>query len=341
MQRHLSRILKLNVVTAATLLAAALYVDPARAQAECGSVSIAEMNWGSAAVAAHLDKIVLEKGYGCQVTLVPGGTITTFEAMNEKGEPNIAPELWVNSFRPQLEKAVADSRLVIGAEILEDGAVEGWWIPKFVADAHPEIKTVQQALANPKLFPAEDDPAVGAVTSCPTGWSCRVSTANLFKALGADEKGFKLVSPESAEALDESIAKAFANKTGWLGYYWAPTAILGKYQMVKLSFSVPHDKSDWDACTVVPDCASPKINSYPTSQAFSIVTRDFANRAETAMDYIKKRRWTNATVNSLLAWQSDNKRSNEETARDFLQSMPEIWTKWVPADVAEKIKASL
>lgn len=30
---------------------------------DCGNVSIAEMNWGSAGVAAHVDKIILENGY--------------------------------------------------------------------------------------------------------------------------------------------------------------------------------------------------------------------------------------------------------------------------------------
>ena len=71
---------------------------------------------------------------------------------------------------------------------------------------------------------------------------------NLYKALGAKEKGFELVDTGSAAGLDGSIANAFENKKGWLGYYWAPTAILGKYEMVKLSFGVEHDKAAWDAC---------------------------------------------------------------------------------------------
>ncbi|MDZ7823618.1 MAG: glycine betaine ABC transporter substrate-binding protein [Ahrensia sp.] len=38
----------------------------------CGDVSIAEMNWASAGVAAQVDKIILEKGYGCKVEMVVG-----------------------------------------------------------------------------------------------------------------------------------------------------------------------------------------------------------------------------------------------------------------------------
>ena len=35
--------------------------------AACGKVTIAEMNWASAELMANVDKIILEKGYGCEV----------------------------------------------------------------------------------------------------------------------------------------------------------------------------------------------------------------------------------------------------------------------------------
>jgi glycine betaine/proline transport system substrate-binding protein len=247
----------------------------------------------------------------------------------------------VNSVRSQLEKAVSEGRLLVGAETLADGAIEGWWIPKYIADANPRIKTVQQALARPELFPAPDNSGKGAVYGCPTGWSCQISTANLFKALGGADKNFELIDTGSSTGLDRSIASAFRNKKGWLGYYWAPTAILGEYEMVKLSFDVPHDRADWNACTVVPDCPNPKVNSYPISQAFTLMSRQFAEKAEVALDYMKKRKWNNNTVNSLLAWQVANNKSNEETARHFLETMPEIWTVWMSPAIAEKVQASL
>ena len=47
----------------------------------CGDVTIAEMTWGSAAVAAHVQKIILSAGYGCNATLVPGDTVPTVTSM--------------------------------------------------------------------------------------------------------------------------------------------------------------------------------------------------------------------------------------------------------------------
>jgi len=324
------------------VFAAALYTASAPAEAaDCGKVSIAEMKWASAGIAASLDKIILERGYGCSVTIVAGDTLPTFASMNEKGTPDIASEFWINSVRILLDQAVNTGRLVQGAEILSDGAVEGWWIPKFIADANPDIRTVEGALKHPELFPAEDDAAKGAVHNCPTDWSCQISTANLFKALAADKKGFELVDTGSPEGLDASIAQAFDKKIGWLGYYWAPTAILGKYDMTRLSFGVGHDKAEWDRCTSVADCARPAVNSYPVSRAFTLMTRAFAGRAGPVKDYLKARKWDNATINQVLAWQDENRESNEDAAIYFLQNYEELWTKWVPVDVAEKVKASL
>ena len=325
---------------AAGVLLCGLFVETAPANA-CGNVSIAEMNWNSAGVAAHVDRLILSAGFGCTVQIVPGDTVSTFAAMNEGGQPDIAPELWINALRNQLEPALAQGRLVIGAEILADGAIEGWWIPKFVADAHPEIRTVQDALKQPNLFPDPANPTQGAIRNCPSGWSCQITTENLFRALNAKDKGFVLVGSGSAAELDASIESAFTNKTGWLGYYWAPTAIFGKHQMVKLSMGVPFDKMEWDGCTAVKDCANPKQNSYPTSQAFTVVSRHFADTSGPALAYLKARQWGNSTLNTLLAWQSEYKASNEETALYFLKNHADIWSAWLPSDIVEKVKVGL
>jgi len=326
----------------ATALAGVALVagNHAHAADECGDVSIARMNWASAEVIAEIDNLILSEGYGCNTELVAGDTMPTFTAMNEKGEPDLAPELWVNAVREPLDAAVAEGEMIIAAEILSEGGVEGWWIPKYLADANPDIKTVQDALERPELFPAPEDDSMGAVHNCPSGWNCQITTGNIFKANAAEDKGFELIDTGSAAGLDGSIAKAYEREEGWLGYYWAPTAILGRYEMVKLDMG-EHDKEHWDTCTAVLDCEDPKPNGWAKSEVFSVVTDDFAAKAGVAMDYVGKRQWDNQTVNVLLAWMADNQATGEEAAYHFLENNEDIWSQWVESDVAEKIKAAL
>lgn len=330
---------------ASTVLAAGLmgFVGAAQAasHSECGRVTVANMNWQSAEVLAQIDKIILSEGYGCDVELVPGDTMPTLTSMTEKGEPDVAPEAWINSMRDVLDAAVAEGKLEYASESLSEGGVEGWWIPKYIADANPDIKTINDALARPDLFPDPEDDSKGVVHNCPAGWNCQITTGNLYRAYGAEDKGFRLLDTGSAAGLDGSIAKAYNREEGWLGYYWAPTSILGKYEMVKLDHGVEHDKEHWEACTAVLDCADPKPNAWAKSEVYTVVTKAFADRAGPAMDYLKARSWENQTVNVLLAWMTEEQATGEEGAQHFLKNNEDVWTKWVSPEVAAKVKKAM
>ena len=186
------------------------------AAATCGRVTIARMNWASAEFAAHVDKTILKEGYGCEVSLVPGDTVPALTSMVEKGEPDIAPEVWVNNSHELLAKGVGEGRLVYATEILIDGGDEGWWIPKYVQDANPDIVSIEDALERPDLFKHPEYSDIGAVYSCPSGWACQYINENLFHAYGGEEMGFELVDPGSSAGLDGALAGAYERGSrGW------------------------------------------------------------------------------------------------------------------------------
>ncbi|WP_134681042.1 glycine betaine ABC transporter substrate-binding protein [Paracoccus ravus] len=327
-------------ILASTSFALLGLTAPAFAAEECGNISVAEMNWASAGLAAWVDKIILEEGYDCDVALIAGDTMPTFTSMNEKAEPDMAPELWVNAVKEPLDKAVAEGRIELPSKILSDGGVEGIWVPTWFAEKH-DIKTLKQALAHPELFPGAEDGDKGAWFGCPPGWACQAINRNQYMGAGAEEKGFDLIDSGSAAALDGSIARAFNREEGWLGYYWAPTAILGQYDMTRLALDAELDREKWDSCMVKSDCAEPEVMEWPVSDVFTAVTSEFAAKAGPAMSYVEARSWSNETVNTMLSWMVENQASNEDGAYHFLETYPEIWAAWVPAEISEKIKAAL
>lgn len=309
---------------------------------ECGSLVIASMNWQSAEVLSALDKAILDAGYGCDAQIIVGDTVPSITSMVEKGQPDVAPEGWMNLLPEVISQGIADDKILSTGPALSDGAVQGWFIPKYLAEANPDIKTIKDALEHPDLFPAPEDPSKGAVFNGPEGWGGTAVTRQFFRAYDAEEKGFVLVSTGSSAGLDGSIINAYEQERGWLGYYWEPTSLLGKYDMVKLDYSVPFDEAAWTSCNTVPDCADPQPNAWPVDSVETLVTTGFAERADPAvMDYFKARSWSNATVNQLLAWMTDNQATGEEGARHFLKTNEDIWTEWVTPEAAEKIKASV
>eukprot|EP00036_Acanthoecidae_sp_10tr_P001933 CAMPEP_0182942574 /NCGR_PEP_ID=MMETSP0105_2-20130417/50933_1 /TAXON_ID=81532 ORGANISM="Acanthoeca-like sp., Strain 10tr" /NCGR_SAMPLE_ID=MMETSP0105_2 /ASSEMBLY_ACC=CAM_ASM_000205 /LENGTH=321 /DNA_ID=CAMNT_0025082323 /DNA_START=142 /DNA_END=1107 /DNA_ORIENTATION=- len=311
---------------------------------DCGDVTIAEWNWASGELMANVDKIILEEGYGCDVELVPGATTTTFASMNEKGDPDVAGELWINAVREPLDIALAEGTLHAILEGPITGLGEGWWVtPKFAAD-HPELDTVEKVLEHPELFPYAEDESKGAFIGCPAGWGCQLVNANLYRAFDMEAKGWVLVDPGSAAGLDGSMSKAVERDENWFGYYWSPTAMIGKYEMVLLPFEAEFAGTDnWDGCIAKAeqDCADPQPTAWTKSEVFTVITDEFKNEAGPAVDYLSKRIFPGEVMNGMLVYMSDNQATGEDAAYEFLKTQEDVWSTWVSPEVVEKVKSEL
>lgn len=312
--------------------------------ADCGDVQMAEWNWASGELMANVDAFILEHGYGCDVELVPGATTTTFASMNEKGQPEVAGELWINAVREPLFKAMEEGRLHSAVEGPITDLGEGWWVTPSFKKAHPELDTVIKILERPDLFPHPEDSSKGAFVGCPAGWGCQLANANLFRAFEMEKLGWVLVDPGSAAGLDGSVAKAAERGENWIGYYWSPTSLVGKYDLQLVPFGVPFaGKENWDGCIVKPEqeCADPKPSSWTHSEVHTVVTDEFKKKGGVAYDYFTRRIFPGDVMNGMLVYMADEQAGGEDAAVEFLSKHKNLWKKWVGADAASKIEAAL
>ena len=311
------------------------------ADGECGTVTVADMNWNSATFIANLDRFILEHAYGCDAQLVQGDTMPTGTSMVEKGEPDIAPELWSNAFRAAIEAGVAEGRLQVAGRVFSDGGEEGFWVPDYMVAERPELATIAGVIQHAGLFTNPEDPSESLFMGCPSGWNCQISAENLYRALGLEAAGFALGDPGSGGALAGSLAKAYERGEPWFGYYWAPTALLGKYAMVKVDFGSGTDPEAFNACITQADCADPQPTMYPPSMVETLVTADLAERAPQALAYLSARAFGNDFLNGLLAWMEANQADGEIAMVHFLTHHEDLWRPWVADDAASRIKDAL
>ena len=90
------------------------------------------------------------------------------------------------------------------------------------------------------------------------------------------------------------------------------------------------------------ECANPKPSSWTVSTVHTLMTDKFKNKGGAAATaYFKARTYPGAVMNSMLVYMQENKADGADAAVEFLRKHEDIWTKWVPADVAAKVKASL
>jgi len=332
-----------HTVLGLSLLCVAAVLKPAPAQAtECDTddtITVAEMTWLSASTLAYVTERVLSEGYGCDAKIVPGDTVPTATSMLSKSEPHIAPELWVSTAESIWEQALEKGNVYKASDIFADGGQEGWWIPDYVAEQNPGLKSVSDLKDHAELFQEAASGDKGRFYGCPPGWGCEIITNNLYKALDLDSHGWELFSPGSGANLKASIARKVTRKEPIVGYYWGPTAVIGKYGLVRLE--MPEYDAEKFNCLTDKNCADPRLSGWKTGEVAVAVVSELKEKAPVVAGFLGKLQLPNEVVNQLLAWGDDNSASPEEIATRFFENHPEIWGAWVEEDVAERIQASL
>ena len=296
---------------------------------QCGDVSVAEMNWASGAIITKITEFLMVQGYGCNVTLVPSATTTAVASLAEKNEPDVVPELWVNS-APLFLELEADGKAQVATKVFSDGGVENWYVPDYLVEAHPQLATIDGILANPELVG-------GRFHNCPDGWGCRTANDNLVQAFDFEGKGMEVFNHGSGETLSAAMASAYEAKEPFFGYQYGPSAVLGRYNMVAVDMG-PHD-ADIHACNQTTDCAAPGISSYPAAPVLTVVTTDFATTNPAVYELVTNISFTSTEVSQLLAWQEENSASYEEAAVYFLTQNKDTWMGWLNEDAAGKLGA--
>ena len=301
------------------------------ASADCGEVSITEMDWASAAIVTSVAKFLMEQGYGCTVTTVPTTTVPAMTSLAETGEPDILTELWT-SYTEVYEDLRSEGKIVELSKVLSDGGVEAWWVPAYLVEEHPELATLEGIKANPDLVG-------GRFHDCPSGWGCDVTNFNNFKAAELGGSGVERFQHGSGETLATSIAAAYEAKEPWFGYYWAPTSVLGKYPMVQVE--MPAYDADKHTCNGLEDCATPGLSAYPVSNVVTAASPAFVEAEPEVAELMKNLTFTNAQMGEVLAWQESNQASNEETAVYFLTTYKDVWSGWLNDEARGKLAALL
>jgi len=310
----------------ATITYMLMLSSPAKAE-KCDDVSITLMNWASSAFVTEVSKFLMEQGYGCKVTTVPSATMTASTSLAETGKPDIATEMWINS-SPVYAKLEADGKVKTVGKVFKDGGVEGWWIPEYLAKSNPELTKIEGILANPAAVG-------GRFHNCPTGWGCRVANDHYKVAFEFEKHNMEVFDHGSGETLSTSIAEAYADKKPWFGYYWGPTAILGKYKMVKVDVG-PYNKEAHD-CAQKKVCEKPGKSDFPSAPVVTGVALKFADSNPEITKLMSQISFTNEQLNSILAWQKEEKASAQESAVQFITNNSDIWSKWINDSAKAKL----
>ncbi|MEM9726019.1 MAG: glycine betaine ABC transporter substrate-binding protein [Pseudomonadota bacterium] len=298
---------------------------PSREDA-CGApMLIAEFAWDTARLAAELAAITLRRGYGCAVLLTAAEPQRAIQAIAaaDPGEYIIAVDA---PDGPDAPMSVAQ-----GAATFGGAERSGWFVPKWLADANPELRSAADVAAHPEIFTSADaGEARPTLHICPAAWSCHARDLALIKSLGLDAD-FNIVTPPSGEALTAALVDAWERRRPWVGSYWSPSTALAQYPMAALenaaAGAVAGSEQGSEQGT-----ADARVTLYPSAMA---------ERAPRVAAFLNRFGLTPDYAHEALAWRAEANASMADAALRLLRTRPELWRNWVDEPAAARLQATV
>ncbi|WP_375452410.1 glycine betaine ABC transporter substrate-binding protein [uncultured Devosia sp.] len=317
------------VLAQVTVLDGAQDAVPAAPAPVCGTqpIGIARMSWPSAALLAEIHARVLASQFGCQTQVVPGDMAATGSSMGTTGQPAVAPELWIGRIADVWNPAIKAQMVRPAAPSYAQSVFEGWFVPDYLAAAHPELSA---AAALQAVLPILAGGAKIRFISCPVDWGCSLINRNLIAALGLTDL-VNIVEPANRFEMDTLIAEAVSRQEPFVFYYWQPNAVLAQ-----LAFAAV-DLGAYDAqalqCLARVACADPVPSSFaPESVVVALAEQVYADSPIIAA-YFGRSSLPLSDMNALLAQLNAPGASVESVADRFVRDRADVWKVWVGATV--------
>lgn len=302
-----------------------------------GTIVFADAKWDSIEFHNWVARTILEKGYGYKTDVKSGSTAATFLGFR-RGQIDVYMEIWTSNIQDIYQKALKSGDIKkVSVNYADDK--QGLFVPTYVIKGDkkrgikpmaPGLKSVKDLPKYKNLFKDPSDPSKGIIYGSPTGWNVDKILQKQVKAFGLN-KSFNYFNPGSQTALTTSLAKAYKAGKPWVGYYWGPTWVLGKYNMTLLK-EPKYDLKVWKKS---------KACAFPNVPVVVGVNSDFAKKAPDVVKFLSHYKTSSKLTNEALAYMQNHHATAKQAAHWWLKKHTDLWTKWVPAKVAKKVKKSL
>lgn len=298
-------------------------------------IVFADAGWDSIKFHNAVAGFIAEELYGYSWREVPGSSTVLHEGLIN-GEVDINMEVWTNNLATY-EKDLADDKFKDLGTNFNDN-YQGLYVPRYVIEGDeergikpiaPDLKYVWDLKNYPDVFPDAESKNMGRIYGAIPGWEVDTILHNKYLHYGLD-KNFIYFRPGSDAALASAITSSYERGEPIVAYYWEPTWLMGKFDMVLLQ-DKPYDSTTYkEGQTELP----------AVNVTVGVSNNFFENNPE-MVEFLSKYKTSSSLTSEALAYMQDSGANYRETAKWFLLEHDELLDEWLNKDDAETIRNSL
>ncbi len=296
------------------------------------TIVFSDLNWTSAQVQNRIAQYIVEHGYGYPTEVIPGGTLPLFQGLKQ-GDTHVTMEIWLPNQSIGWEEAVELGEVVSVGKSLVGDWQSTFVIPKYVADANPDLKTPQDLMQSEyqDLFSTPDSRGKARLVACVPGWSCELVNDEQIVTYGLTDH-LHVIKPGSQDAMFAEIYGAYEREEPWLGYMWGTGDPALKLDLVRLE-EAPYSKECWDA---------DKACAFDESLVLVAVHNSLLPRAGDVIGFLQEWEFTIDVYKGIFQWLDANEGAlPKDAAIEWLNNESDIWTEWVTDEAAAGVQAAL
>lgn len=300
-------------------------------------IVLADAGWDSIRFHNSVMQIIFENGYDFDTRVLTGTTANTIQGLRD-GDINVYSEIWTDNIKEVYEESIEAGDFIKTSINFNDND-QGLYVPTYVIEGDPErgiepmapdLRTVKDLANYPEVFLDPEDSSKGRIVNGPSGWVVNEHIVEKIENYGLDEQ-FNLISPGSDSAAVADLVSAYEAGEAWVGYYWSPTWVTAAYDLTLLE-DEPYDEATWEET---------RGTEFPPNDVVVAVHKDFPDQAPEVYEFLQNYETSTAITEEALMYMLENDTDADETAEWWMKENEDIWTPWLPEDVADKVRDAL
>ncbi len=285
------------------------------------AITLAANPWTGSAVNAYVAKVVIEANLETPVEIIDIDENATWVGLDD-GTIDAVLEVWPSGHAADYETYITGKMTVVDLGKLGPSAKIGWYVPKFVVDAHPELAT-WEGFMDPelaKLFATAESGDKGQFTMGDPSYV--TYDDQIIANLGLP---LTYVVAGTEAALLTAIDTSIADQKPVLMQFWKPHWKQLEVELVevKLPDITPECEASLAAADGLYAC------DYPVDELYKAANAGLATKNAKVNAMLTKMTLTTEQQSEIAGYVDRDGMTAEEAAKKWVDANPDVWKAWL------------